>query len=38
MWLLLRQDATDEGACWCGGGSLDLKCYCFNALTKVCEQ
>ena len=33
MWLLLRQDATDEGACWCGGGSLDLKCYCFNALT-----
>jgi hypothetical protein len=35
MWLLLRQDATDEGAGVLvrGGGSLDLKCYCFNALT-----
>jgi hypothetical protein len=31
MWLLLTQDATDKGA-WCGGGSLDLKCYCFKAL------
>jgi hypothetical protein len=32
---LLIQDATDEG--WVlvrhGGGSLDLKCYCFNAST-----
>ena len=37
MWLLLRQDATDEGAL-VRGGSLDLTCYCFNALTKVCEQ
>jgi hypothetical protein len=36
MRLLLRQDATDEGAGVLvrrGGGSLDLKCYCFNALT-----
>jgi hypothetical protein len=36
MWLLLRQDATDEGTCVLvrrGGGSLDLKCYCFDALT-----
>jgi hypothetical protein len=36
MRLLLRQDATDERTCVlvrCGGGSLDLKCYCFNALT-----
>jgi hypothetical protein len=32
MWLLLTQDATDKGACWCGGGSLDLKCYCLKAL------
>jgi hypothetical protein len=36
MRLLLRQDATDEGTCVLvrrGGDSLDLKCYCFNALT-----
>jgi hypothetical protein len=32
MRLLLRQAATDERACWCGGGSLDLKAR-FNALT-----
>jgi hypothetical protein len=32
MWLLLRQDATDEGVGWRGGGSLDLKCDCCNAL------
>ena len=34
--MLLRQDATDEGTCVLvrrGGDSLDLKCYCFNALT-----
>jgi hypothetical protein len=24
---------TSGRACWRGGGSLDLKCYCFNALT-----
>ena len=33
MRLLLRQDATDEGAGVLvrrGGGSLDLKCPCFN--------
>ena len=35
MWLLLGQDATDEGGVLVrrGGGSLDLKCYCFDALT-----
>jgi hypothetical protein len=34
MRLLLRQEANAEGrACWRGRGSLDLKCYCFNALT-----
>jgi hypothetical protein len=36
MRLLLGQDATDEGAGVLvrrGGGSLDLKCCCFNALT-----
>jgi hypothetical protein len=36
MQLLLRQDATDEGTCMLvrrGGGSLDLKCYCLNAMT-----
>jgi hypothetical protein len=38
MRLLLRQDATDEGAGvlvrrFPAVASLDLKCYCFNALT-----
>ena len=38
MRLLLRQDATDEGAGvlvrrFPAVASLDLKCYCFKALT-----
>ena len=39
MRLLLRQDATDEGAGvlvrrFPAVASLDLKCYCLNALTE----
>jgi hypothetical protein len=39
MRLLLRQDAADEGG-WCGAAvaSLDLKCYCFNALADEALQ
>jgi hypothetical protein len=34
MWLLLKQGVNDKGACVlvrCGGGSLDLNCYCLIA-------
>jgi hypothetical protein len=34
MWLLLKQDVNDKGACVLvrrGGGSLDLNCYCLIA-------